>query len=114
MTQRKLTPEDLKRIREYESKATKGPWDVFENRAWHTSWLIVDGGGNTLAQFHNWHENSSDRSAEENVHFASQARTDLPRLVEALEEAWEKIEELETDLLLRQDYEQEQRERSEG
>ena len=79
-----ITPEELDEIEARASAATPGPWD----------YSVTDG---VFIEFTHADVMRLDQSlspqGEGNNTFVAAARTDIPRLVAALREAWEAIED---------------------
>jgi len=68
---------------------TPGPWAIAVNNAYKTSWLVLDGMGNQLAQVANWQNVSHNTDAPANARLIASA-PDLLDELEAMTDAYAK------------------------
>ncbi|MET1027700.1 MAG: hypothetical protein ABWY00_11070 [Dongiaceae bacterium] len=83
---------DLTDIAERSAKATPGPWQVLTEELVDAAWINAAGPDDDLPIALFDYRNGDENKA--NAEFLAHARTDIPRLLEALREARQRIEHL--------------------
>jgi hypothetical protein len=87
-----VTRDELEAIKARAAAATEGPWEAY------SSSCCPDMGGVSSSKYRVHAAelgNVGHPALLEDAEFMAAARTDVPRLIAALEEAWERIAELE-------------------